>query len=222
MEDSMLWLGRCPLSRVAFITRGTSAPLHQFKTEFRLHAEGLNNTARLVPIFCLLQFLAKSHGASSLLLHDPDVPLLFNEKSRSSQFFSESILSKKGSLARIWLAAHWERKLSKTQFLQTSIEQSVGAIVRNDQPLALRLSGQLLLGVVKIYSRKARYLLEDCNEALLRIKLVVISRHTDEASWLGTGSDHVPLTLFRPLGQVLWIFQTTKLQQHTRPLHCPT
>ncbi|GAB1525019.1 sister chromatid cohesion protein 1 [Rhizoctonia solani] len=38
-------------------------------------------------------------------------------------------------------------------------------------PMALRLSGQLLLGVCRIYSRKAKYLLDDCNEALLKIKL---------------------------------------------------
>ena len=38
-------------------------------------------------------------------------------------------------------------------------------------PLALRLSGQLLLGVVRIFSRKARYLLEDCSEALIKIKM---------------------------------------------------
>lgn len=40
--------------------------------------------------------------------------------------------------------------------------------------MALRLSGQLLLGVVRIYSRKAKYLLDDCNEALLKIKMVDI------------------------------------------------
>ncbi|KAJ3045005.1 sister chromatid cohesion protein 1 [Rhizophlyctis rosea] len=40
------------------------------------------------------------------------------------------------------------------------------------QPLALRLNGQLPLGVVKIYARKARYLLEDCNGALMKIKMV--------------------------------------------------
>lgn len=39
-------------------------------------------------------------------------------------------------------------------------------------PLALRLSGQLLLGVVRIYSRKAKYLLDDCTDALLKIKMV--------------------------------------------------
>ena len=42
--------------------------------------------------------------------------------------------------------------------------------------MALRLSGQLLLGVVRIYSRKAKYLLDDCNDALLRIKMVRLLR----------------------------------------------
>ncbi|CAG8719476.1 35572_t:CDS:2, partial [Racocetra persica] len=77
-----------------------------------------------------------------------------------------------GPLAKVWLAAHWERKLSKAQFLQTNIQTSVGAILGGDQPpMALRLSGQLLLGVVRIYSRKAKYLLDDCNEALHKIKM---------------------------------------------------
>ncbi|KAJ1935595.1 sister chromatid cohesion protein 1, partial [Linderina pennispora] len=88
-------------------------------------------------------------------------------------FYAEAILSKKGPLAKVWLASHLERKLTKAQLLQTSIPQSVNAIVGHEHgpPLALRLSGQLLLGVSRIYARKARYLLEDCNEALIRIKL---------------------------------------------------
>lgn len=50
-----------------------------------------------------------------------------------------------------------------------------GAIMGQEVELmALRLSGQLLLGVVRIYSRKAKYLLDDCNEALLKIKMVGI------------------------------------------------
>lgn len=44
--------------------------------------------------------------------------------------------------------------------------------------MALRLSGQLLLGVVRIYSRKAKYLLDDCNEALLKIKMVSTLSHS--------------------------------------------
>ena len=89
------------------------------------------------------------------------------------KFYSEAILSRRGPLAKVWLAAHWERKLSKTQTLQTDISQSVGAIMGQEvEVMALRLSGQLLLGVVRIYSRKAKYLLDDCNEALLKIKMV--------------------------------------------------
>ncbi|EPQ30467.1 uncharacterized protein PFL1_01993 [Pseudozyma flocculosa PF-1] len=98
-------------------------------------------------------------------------------------FYSEVILAKKGPLARVWLAAHMERKLSKTQFLQTSIEKSVSAIMGQEVvPMALRLSGQLLLGVVRIYSRKAKYLLEDCNEALLKIKMAFRSGAVDMTS----------------------------------------
>lgn len=38
--------------------------------------------------------------------------------------------------------------------------------------MALRLSGQLLLGVVKVHQKKVGYLYEDCNDALVKIKLV--------------------------------------------------
>ncbi|KAL2819915.1 Rec8 like protein-domain-containing protein [Aspergillus cavernicola] len=87
-------------------------------------------------------------------------------------FYSETLLSKTGPLARVWLSANLERKLTKSHILQSDIESSVNAIVDQGQaPMALRLSGQLLLGVVRIYSRKARYLLDDCNEALMKIKM---------------------------------------------------
>jgi cohesin complex subunit SCC1 len=41
-------------------------------------------------------------------------------------FFSEFVLTKKGPLAKIWLAAHWDKKLSKNQISETSISDSVG------------------------------------------------------------------------------------------------
>jgi cohesin complex subunit SCC1 len=87
-------------------------------------------------------------------------------------FYSEKLLSKTGPLARVWLAANVERKLSKSQVLQSDIQQSIGAIVdQGDEPLALRLSGQLMLGVVRIYGKKAKYLQDDCHEALLKIRM---------------------------------------------------
>ncbi|PKS10452.1 hypothetical protein jhhlp_002203 [Lomentospora prolificans] len=87
-------------------------------------------------------------------------------------FYSETLLQKSGPLARVWLSANLERKLSKTHILQSDLGESIEAILTPSQaPMALRLSGQLLLGVVRIYSRKTRYLLDDCNEALMKIKM---------------------------------------------------
>ena len=88
-------------------------------------------------------------------------------------FYSETLLAKTGPLARVWLAANLERKLTKQNVLSSNLENNVKDIIGTGQaPMALRLSGQLLLGVVKIYSRKARYLLDDCNDALTKIKMV--------------------------------------------------
>jgi len=87
-------------------------------------------------------------------------------------FYSEALLSKTGPLARVWLAANLERKMGKKDYVTVNLENSIEAIVdQGSAPMALRLSGQLLLGVVRIYSKKAKYLLDDCNEALLKIKM---------------------------------------------------
>lgn len=96
------------------------------------------------------------------------------QASRASiMFYSETLLQKTGPLARVWLSANLERKLSKNHILQSNVTDSVEAIITpNQAPMALRLSGQLLLGVVRIYQRKTRYLLDDCNEAMMKIKMV--------------------------------------------------
>lgn len=86
-------------------------------------------------------------------------------------FYSFHVLAKKGKLAKVWLAAHWDKKLSKTQVCQTDIAESVDNIVNTRVPIALRLSGHLLLGVARIYFRKVKYLFDDCSEALTKIKL---------------------------------------------------
>lgn len=86
-------------------------------------------------------------------------------------FYAHIVLAKKGPLARIWLAAHWDKKITKAHVFETNIEQSVDGIMQPKVKLALRTSGHLLLGVVRIYARKAKYLLADCNEAFVKIKM---------------------------------------------------
>lgn len=96
-------------------------------------------------------------------------------------FYSEQLLLKTGPLAKVWLASNVERKLSKQQILQSDISNSVHVIVDGGQaPMALRMSGQLMLGVVRIYGRKARYLLDDCNEALLKIRMTFKSTNNHD------------------------------------------
>ena len=47
------------------------------------------------------------------------------------------------------------------------------AIAKPDVPLALRTSGHLLLGIVRIFERQAKYLLIDCGDALQKFKQVL-------------------------------------------------
>ena len=93
-------------------------------------------------------------------------------------------------LVKVWLPAH-ERKVTKAQILQTSITTSTHIVQQDEAPLARRLSGQLLLGLVRSYSTKACYLLDDCNEALMKIKLVPLPpRHALPCSHANTDGRH--------------------------------
>lgn len=60
-------------------------------------------------------------------------------------------------------------------------------------PLALRLSGQLLLGIARIYSKQAKYLLEDCNEASDKIRTAFRSETIQSMMDDPAGEDHLTL-----------------------------
>ena len=45
-------------------------------------------------------------------------------------FYAHFVLSKKGPLAKIWLAAHWDKKLTKAHVFETNIDSSVEAIIQ--------------------------------------------------------------------------------------------
>lgn len=72
-------------------------------------------------------------------------------------FYSTQILGRKGLLGIIWMASHMDKKITKQLVDSTSIPGTVDTVLNGDAgPLALRLSGQLLLGIVRIYARKVR------------------------------------------------------------------
>lgn len=65
------------------------------------------------------------------------------------------------------------------QNLTSAPHHLTDSILFPDVPIALRLSSHLLLGVVRIYSRKVNYLFDDCSEALLKIKQAFRSTAVD-------------------------------------------
>lgn len=80
----------------------------------------------------------------------------------------------KGGGIGLIVGAHRAEPWSKgTELILLLVRSPTGDIMQEQaEPMALRLSGQLLLGVCRIYSRKAKYLLDDCNEALVTIRMV--------------------------------------------------
>jgi cohesin complex subunit SCC1 len=49
--------------------------------------------------------------------------------SSARMFYAHFVLAKKGPLARIWLAAHWDKKLTKAHVFETNIQKSVEDIL---------------------------------------------------------------------------------------------
>lgn len=96
-------------------------------------------------------------------------------------FYAQFVLAKKGPLAKIWLAAHWEKKLTKAQIYETDVPQAIEEVIRPKVKMALRTVGHLLLGIVRIYSKKTRYLLADTNEAYHKMKINFRDGFTFEA-----------------------------------------
>ncbi|KAM5581947.1 sister chromatid cohesion 1 protein 2 [Rosa sericea] len=90
--------------------------------------------------------------------------------------YSQSLLARRGPLGAIWVAAYCFKKLKKTQITETDILAAIDKILKDEwDGVAYRVLAYLLLGVVRIYSRKVEYLFDDCNEVLLDIKKFVFS-----------------------------------------------
>ncbi|KAL5537383.1 hypothetical protein UlMin_043564 [Ulmus minor] len=91
-------------------------------------------------------------------------------------FSSQGFLTKKGPFGAIRVAAYFFKKLKKAQVLETDISSSVDKILLDEMlVVTYRVLGYLLLGVVRVYSKKVEYLLDDSQEVLIRMKDFVVS-----------------------------------------------
>lgn len=105
------------------------------------------------------------------------------------------ITAKKGPLYTVWLAANWEKKLTKSNISDLNLESTIKTILSPSMQIALRTSAHLLLGVVRIYSKKTKYLLIDCSEAYVRIKSAFRPGIIDLPKEIKGSGGHDPNTL---------------------------
>ncbi|KAE9588902.1 putative rad21/Rec8-like protein [Lupinus albus] len=77
----------------------------------------------------------------------------------------------------LWVAAYCFNQLKKAQVFDTDISSIVDQILRDEiDVVSYRVLSYLLLGVVRIYSRKVDYLSYDCDDVLIKINKFVINR----------------------------------------------
>ncbi|KAK7197857.1 double-strand-break repair protein rad21 [Novymonas esmeraldas] len=100
-------------------------------------------------------------------------------------FFSTYVLTKKGPLAKVWLAAHWDKRLTRHEVKVVDLSQTILHIVRPVVPIALRTSGELLVGVVRIYALKVKHLLKEATEATLLLRVTTLAAKGGKAGQAG-------------------------------------
>ncbi|XP_020674458.2 sister chromatid cohesion 1 protein 3 [Dendrobium catenatum] len=103
-------------------------------------------------------------------------------------FYSHTFLARKSPLGTIWIAAHLEHKIKRPQIEKINIPSYAEKIMLPDVPIALRLSGHLLIGIVRIYSWKVNHLYSDCNRLVTDIRKAFASVPVD----LPIEADHAP------------------------------
>eukprot|EP00756_Hemistasia_phaeocysticola_P041280 Hpha_TRINITY_DN16906_c1_g8::TRINITY_DN16906_c1_g8_i2::g.55256::m.55256 len=85
-------------------------------------------------------------------------------------FFNSFVLTKRGPLARIWLAAHWDKRLTKQEIQLIDLTEVVVQVMKPDIAISCRTHGELLLGCVKVFHNKVHLLLKDAQETKLHLK----------------------------------------------------
>jgi meiotic recombination protein REC8, fungi type len=85
-------------------------------------------------------------------------------------FYSSDILNKKHSMSVVWMAATLQKKLTKKQIQSVEITEACQYVQDPPEPLALRLSSNLMVGLSRVYSQQTGFLWTDVNQVVLSVK----------------------------------------------------
>lgn len=81
-------------------------------------------------------------------------------------FFVPDIFARKGPLSVVWLAAHFEKKLSKNQIKNTNITAIIEIIMNSNIKISLRTTSDLMIGLFRISNFQCKYLLDSSQHLL--------------------------------------------------------
>ncbi|XP_054804484.1 sister chromatid cohesion 1 protein 1 [Prosopis cineraria] len=84
-------------------------------------------------------------------------------------FYSHQLLARKAPLGQIWMAATMHAKINRKGLNKLNIIKICEEILNPSVPMALRLSGILMGGIVIVYERKVKLLYDDVTRLLLEI-----------------------------------------------------
>ncbi|CAI8586336.1 unnamed protein product [Vicia faba] len=84
-------------------------------------------------------------------------------------FYSHQLLARKAPLGQIWMAATMHAKINRRKLNKINIAKICEEILNPSIPMALRLSGILMGGVVIVYERKVKLLYDDVSRLLVEI-----------------------------------------------------
>ncbi|XP_052187255.1 sister chromatid cohesion 1 protein 1 [Diospyros lotus] len=84
-------------------------------------------------------------------------------------FYSHQLLARKAPLGQIWMAATMHAKINRRKLDKLNIIKICEEILNPSVPMALRLSGILMGGVVIVYERKVKLLYDDVTRLLVEI-----------------------------------------------------
>ncbi|XP_009617668.1 sister chromatid cohesion 1 protein 1 [Nicotiana tomentosiformis] len=84
-------------------------------------------------------------------------------------FYSHQLLARKAPLGQIWMAATLHSKINRKKLSKLNIIKICEQILNPSVPMALRLSGILMGGVVIVYERKVKLLYDDVTRLMVQI-----------------------------------------------------
>lgn len=75
-------------------------------------------------------FVGHVSALAGFVLEIEDWPIRTYPGVSGRMFYSEFVLAKKGALGKVWLAAHWEKKLTRTQMSKSNITEACASIIK--------------------------------------------------------------------------------------------